>query len=276
MANGNLGCTIFAISAIILAMSTLCILNKEKFTEVHEHSVTPTFTPGNSLTHTQKLENYQDTLLMNVGTSVDQVNKMGAQYYLDLQNYLNPSNQNLELASNISSQPIRAGVPLPGAPESYSNKNGDGYVNNLGHLSGYGAFPPVAYSNDRAAQLSKCAKELPMFAASSLLPKPSTNADNNALSQSAARSLAAWTNLSPVEQIGAITSIGNLPFGKSVSERPIPPIHKDHTHSVAFNNSSFIGGPVIYGSVDNTPIPRAGPNSQVFYTGPTPRAGYNS
>jgi hypothetical protein len=249
--NGNLQCTIFAISAIILAMSTIFILNKEKFTEVKE-SVEPTFTPGNSLANTIALENYQDTILMNTGTSTAEVNKIGAQYYLDLQNYLNPSRQNLELASNIQATPVVAGVPLPGAPESYEYKNGNGYVNNLGFLQGVGAFPPVAYSNDRAAQLSKCAKDLPMFAASSLLPKPSVNADNNALSQSAARALAAWTNLSPVEQSGALTRIGNLPYGTTVSERPIPLIPQNSIVTPMFNGPGTLGTPITYGSFNST------------------------
>jgi hypothetical protein len=262
--NGNLGCTLFAISAIILAMSTLFVLKTEKFTEVRE-SVRPTFTPGNSLDNTARLESYQDTLLMNIGTSTSQVNKMGAQYYLDLQNYLNPSMQNLELASNIQATPIQAGVPLPGAPESYSNKNGNGYVNNLGYLSGVGAFPPVAYSNDRASQLSKCAKDLPMFAASSLLPKPSVNADNNALSQSAARALAAWTNLSPVEQIGALTTLGNMPYGTTTDFRAVPLIPQSSVLTPLFMGPSNVGISPVYGSVISgiTP-PRAGPNVGPF------------
>jgi len=265
MANGNLGCTLFAISAIILAMSTLFVLKTEKFSEVRE-SVVPTFTPGNSLANTAALENYQDTVLMNIGTSTAQVNKIGAQYYLDLQNYLNPSRQNLELASNIQSAAIMAGVPLPGAPESYEYKNGNGYVNNLGFLQGVGAFPPVAYSNDRAAQLSKCAKDLPMFAASSLLPKPSVNADNNALSQSAARALAAWTNLSPVEQSGALTRIGNLPYGTTVAERPAPLIPQNSILTPMFNGASAIGIPTYYGSVNSGTNPVvSGPNWGAYY-----------
>ena len=151
------------------------------------------------------LENYQDSIVVNNGSSVEDINKTGARYYLNLQNYLNPSIDNLELAQNISSRPTQAGIPLPGAASFYKNSLGDGYTDNLGHLKGM-AFPPVSYVNDRADQLSQCAKDLPMFAASSLLPKPSVNADNNGLSQSAARALAAFTALSPAEQIGAITS----------------------------------------------------------------------
>jgi len=273
MANNNLGCSIFAISAIILAISTLALFKnqQEKFTEIAE-SVTPTFTPGNSLVNTQALENYQDTIRMNIGTSTAQVNKMGAQYYLNLQNYLNPSQQNLELASNISAKSITAGVTLPGAAESYTLSDGTGYVNNLGQLNsrpgqGIVEFAPVAYSNERASQLSKCAKDLPMFAASSLLPKPSSNADNNALSQDAARALAAWTNLSPVEQIGALTSIGNLPFGTTVSERPIPLISQSNLAIPLFNSSPFAGGPPAYGSFNSTWKATPGPNNFIFQNG---------
>jgi hypothetical protein len=265
--NSNLGCTILAISAIILAISTFTLFNKpENFTEVSEN-VVPTFTPGNSLTNTQALENYQNTIRMNIGTNPSEVNKIAAQYYLDLQNYLNPSKQNLELASNISSEPINAGVPLPGASSSYSNKNGNGYVNNLGYLSGQGAFAPVAYSNERASQLSKCAKDLPMFAASSLLPKPSSNADSNALSQDAARALAAWTNLSPAEQIGALTTIGNLPYGTTVSERPIPLIPQSSILTPMFNGPGTLGTPITYGSFNSTYKPTVGPNNYVYQNG---------
>jgi hypothetical protein len=266
MANNNLGCTILAISAVILAISTFSLFNKdrENFTEV---SVTPTYTPGNSLANTQALEGYQDSIRMNIGTSPAQVNKMGAQYYLDLQNYLNPSQQNLELASNISAASIQAGVGLPGASSSYQYQNGNGYVNNLGYLQGEGAFAPVAYSNERAAQLSKCAKDLPMFAASSLLPKPSSNADNNALSQDAARALAAWTNLSPVEQVGALTSIGHMPYGTTVSERPIPLIPQNSVLTPMFNSSPSVGIPTTIGSFNSTWKATAGPNNYVFQNG---------
>ena len=190
MANQKMGCAIFAIAAVILAMSTMNVFNKESFTDVGPtQNVVPRYTGANSLSSAQALENYQDRVVMNVGTSVEDVNKAGAQYYTNLQNYLNPSIDNLELAQNISSRPIMAGVPLPGAQHFYKNDLGDGFVDNLGHLGG-NVFPSVSYRNDRAAQLSQCAKDLPMFAASSLLPKPSVNANNNALSQSAARAQA--------------------------------------------------------------------------------------
>ena len=185
-------------------------------------NVMPKYTAAPSLSAANDLETYQDNIVMNVGTSVEDVNKTGARYYSNLQNYLNPSIDNLELAQNVSSRPIMAGVPLPGAASFYKNSIGDGFTDNLGHL-GSMAFPPVSYQNDRAAQLSQCAKDLPMFAASSLLPKPSVNADNNALSQSAARALAAFTALSPAEQIGAITS-NNSPFSKTSDFRALDQI----------------------------------------------------
>jgi hypothetical protein len=238
-ANDNvLGCTIFAITAIILAMSTMNIFNKqENFSEIAQNTV-QRYTGGPSLSSTSDLENYQDSLVMNIGTSVEDVNKSGARYYTNLQNYLNPSIDNLELAQNISSRPTQGGVPLPGAAHFYKNNLGDGYTDNLGHLGG-NSFPPVAYSNDRASQLSQCAKDLPMFAASSLLPKPSVNADNNALSQSAARALAAFTALSPVEQIGAITS-NNSPYSKTSDYRALDPIPTDSMMSPAFGAATAL------------------------------------
>ena len=100
MSTDNLGCTIFAISAVILAISTFNVFDKqEKFTEVEDTVVRNS--PGPSFQSTVKLEEYQNRVVMNVGTSVENVNKIGAEYYLNLQNYLNPSIQNLELAQNI-------------------------------------------------------------------------------------------------------------------------------------------------------------------------------
>ena len=137
MSDKNLGCTVFAISAIILAISTFNIFNKrENFTET-ESAQTETnakFSSGPGFENTQRLQEYQNRVVMNTGTSTEQVNKIGAQYYLNLQNYLNPSIQNLEMAQNISSQRIQAGVHLPGASSSYSNKNGNGYVDNLSYI----------------------------------------------------------------------------------------------------------------------------------------------
>jgi len=247
MANEKMGCAIFAIAAVILAMSTMNIFNKENFSEVENPNVIPRYSAGPSLAATMDLENYQDRIVMNSGTSVSDVNKAGARYYLNLQNYLNPSIDNLELAQNISARPVMAGVPLPGASSFYKNNLGDGYTDNLGHLNGQ-VCPSVSYQNDRAAQLSQCAKDLPMFAASSLLPKPSVNANNNALSQSAARALAAFTSLSPTEQIGAITS-NNTPYSKSSDYRALDAINWNNYVDPIFQGSSALGIPPSFGQV---------------------------
>ena len=217
----------------------------------------PKYTGAPSLSSANDLETYQDNIVMNVGTSVEDVNKTGARYYTNLQNYLNPSIDNLELAQNVSSRPIMAGVPLPGASSFYKNSIGDGYTDNLGHL-GSMAFPPVSYKNDRAAQLSQCAKDLPMFAASSLLPKPSVNADNNALSQSAARALAAFTALSPAEQIGAITS-NNTPFSKTSDYRALDQITTQNMVTPIFGASPALYIPPTFGQV-NASTDQAGPS----------------
>jgi hypothetical protein len=250
MANDNVGCAIFAIASIILAMSTITIFNKESFTATEDDrsvNVAPRYTGAPTLSAATDLENYQDSVVMNIGTNVDDVNKSGARYYLNLQNYLNPSIDNLELAQNVSSRPIMAGVPLPGASSFYKNSLGDGYTDNLGHLGG-SAYPPVSYNNDRAAQLSQCAKDLPMFAASSLLPKPSVNSNNNALSQSAARALAAFTALSPAEQIGAITS-NNTPYSKTSDYRAIDQISTQNMQTPMFGASPALYTPPTYGQV---------------------------
>lgn len=259
MANEKMGCAIFAIAAVILALSTFNIFNKqENFTEVAPtQNVVPRYTGAPSLSSAQNLENYQDKLVMNVGTGVEDVNKSGARYYLNLQNYLNPSIDNLELAQNISARPIMAGVPLPGAAEYYKNNLGDGYSSNLGQLGG-NTFPSVNYQNDRASQLSQCAKDLPMFAASSLLPKPSVNANNNALSQSAARALAAFTALSPVEQIGAITS-NNTPYSKTSDYRALDPINYNSFVDPIFQGASSLGIPPSFGQVQSG-TNRSGPS----------------
>ena len=215
------------------------------------------YTGANSISSANELEKYQDSVVMNIGTSVEDVNKTGAQYYLNLQNYLNPSIDNLELAQNISSRPIMGGVPLPGASSFYKNSIGDGYTDNLGHLGGL-SFPPVSYKDDRASQLSQCAKDLPMFAASSLLPKPSVNADNNALSQSAARALAAFTALSPAEQIGAITS-NNTPFSKTTDYRALDQIPIQSMSTPMFGSASALYIPPTFGQV-NSGTDQAGPS----------------
>ena len=263
MANEKLGCAIFAVTAVILALSSLNLFTQEKesFTPVSgssssgsyatrpQNNVVQRYTGAPTLSAAQGLENYQDNLVMNVGTSVEDVNKSGAQYYLNLQNYLNPSIDNLELAQNISSRPINGGVPLPGAAEYYANNVGDGFVSNLGQLNGQ-YFPSVNYSNDRAMQLSQCAKDLPMFAASSLLPKPSVNADNNALSQSAARALAAFTALSPAEQIGAITS-NNTPYSKTSDYRALDQISTNNMQTPMFGASPALYSPPTFGQVNS-------------------------
>jgi len=257
------GNVIFAVTAIILAMSTLNIFNKrENFGAIEgsnpgDVNTVGRYSSGPSLSSAYDLENYQDSIVMNVGTSVEDVNKSGARYYLNLQNYLNPSIDNLELAQNISARPIQAGVPLPGASSFYKNSLGDGYTDNLGHLNGK-AFPPVAYQNDRAAQLSQCAKDLPMFAASSLLPKPSVNADNNALSQNAARALAAFTALSPAEQIGAITS-NNTPYSKTSDYRALDQISINNMQTPMFGASPALYTPPSYGQVQSV-SDRSGPS----------------
>jgi hypothetical protein len=248
MSSEKLGPAIFAISAVLLTMATFNMFNKESFSEVAPtQNIIPRYSGGPSLSATQDLENYQDKIVMNVGTSVEDANKAGARYYLNLQNYLNPSIENLELAQNISSRPIMGGASLPGAAESYRNDLGDGYMSNVGHLNG-NAFPPVSYKNDRASQLSQCAKDLPMFAASSLLPKPSVNADNNSLSQSAARALSAFTALSPVEQIGAITS-NNSPYSKTSDYRALVPIDYNNYVDFVIGGSSDTGNAPFFGQI---------------------------
>jgi hypothetical protein len=234
---------------ILLAVPAFNLMNnkKEKFTFAADDAPDARLSSGPSLEATKNLQNYQNSVLVNTGTSGDQINQMGANYYSTLQNYLNPSMQNLQLAQNVYSGEIMGGSTQGGSTSSYSDSLGNGYVDNLGYLNG-DSFPPVAYSNDRASELSKCAKDLPMFAASSLLPKPSTNADNNALSQSAARALSAYTALSPVEQIGAITSI-NTPYSKTSDVRALNPIPQSSMLTPLFNASSSTYISPTYGQV---------------------------
>jgi hypothetical protein len=249
---------------IVLSVSAFNLMNnkKEKFTFAANDEPAPKLASGPSLADTQALQGYQNNVLVNTGTNGDQINQMGANYYSTLQNYLNPSMQNLQLAQNVYSGNIMGtagltGPPPYGATSSYSDSLGNGYVDNLGYLNGE-SFPPVAYSNDRASELSKCAKDLPMFAASSLLPKPSTNADNNALSQSAARALAAYTALSPVEQIGAITSI-NTPYSKTSDVRALSQLPQSSMVTPLFNASSSTYISPTYGQF-NSNTDRVGPS----------------
>jgi hypothetical protein len=152
------------------------------------------------------------------------------------------------------------GGSLPGASSTYRNDLGDGYTNNLGHLGG-SSYPAVSYQNDRAAQLSQCAKDLPMFAASSLLPKPSVNADNNALSQSAARALSAFTALSPGEQIGFITS-DNSPYSRQTDLRATPQIDYNNYVDPVFGGSSSLGISPTFGQVNSSTL-RTGPSGLI-------------
>ena len=97
-----------------------------------------------------------------------------------------------------------------------------------------------------------------MFAASSLLPKPSVNADNNALSQSAARALAAFTALSPTEQIGAITS-NNTPYSKTSDYRALDQINYNTFQTPMFGSTSAGGIPPTFGQVQSN-LDRSGPS----------------
>ena len=232
-----------------MGISTFNVLNKkEKFTQVE-----PRYSSGPSLEANQSVENYQNQVVVNAGTSADQINQYGAMYYANLQNYLNPSLANLQLAQNISASPNYGGpTQAPGAANSYSDANGSGYVDNLGYLNNE-TYPPVSYANDRVSQLSQCARDLPMFAASSLLPKPSANADNNALSQSAARALAAFTALAPVEQIGAITSI-NTPYSKTSDIRALDQIPMKQMQTPLFNASPSTYISTVYGQVNSSTL----------------------
>jgi len=278
MSGDNIVPGIFALSALVLGTSFLLKKNKESFTAMTQEAieafdsveafngsqqysngfgqrerfgaVEDRQAPGPDVAATKAIETIQDQVKVNTGSNVDDINKLGAQYYSNLQNYLNPSMSNLQLAQNISSAPNTPGGIVPGAASSYADSLGNGFVDNLGYLDNK-AYPSVSYANDRAAQLSQCAKDLPMFAASSLLPKPSANADNNAISQSAARALAAFTALSPIEQIGAITSI-NTPYSKTSDIRAIDPIPQGNMQTPLFNSSPSTYVSTTFGQVNNT------------------------
>jgi len=190
---------------------------------------------GNTQQNSRNLQNFPNTITVNNNTTSSDINNIVSSYYSNLQNYLNPSMTNLQLIQNQD-----ANVQ-------------NNYPDSMGFLNG-NAFPSVNYGDSRADKLSNCAKELPMFAASSLLPKPSTNSSNNALSQSAARALAAFTALGPVEQIGAITSDGSV-YSKVSDIRALPQIQSAQTAMFYTTPNTTIGfGQVRIGS-DGVPVP---------------------
>jgi hypothetical protein len=209
---------------------------------------------GNTLSNTQNIQNFGDQVSVNTSTTNADINNMTTKYFTDLQNYLNPSMDNLQLIQNISSMSNGPSNNDPYQSNSYTSELGDGFRSNLGFLNGV-AYPPVTFGDSRTDQLSQCAKELPMFAASSLLPKPSTNNSDNALSQSAARALAAFTNLGPVEQIGAITSDGSV-YSKMSDIRALPQIQSAQT--AMFYSTPYAGSSPTYGQT------RLGPNGEAM------------
>ena len=217
---------------------------------------------GNTLGNSQKIQNYGSSVNINNGTTSEEVNKMTTKYFTDLQNYLNPSMANLELIQNISAMPNMAGVAGTNQSNSYTSNVGDGFQSNLGYLNGV-TYPSVSFGDSRTDQLSQCAKDLPMFAASSLLPKPSTNSGNNALSQSAARALAAFTALGAVEQIGAITSDGSV-YSKMSDIRALPAIDQYNTMTSIFYNTPYAGSSTTFGQVINDKNGTAVPGSAGF------------
>jgi len=208
---------------------------------------------GNTQINSQNLQNFPNQVRVNTNTTTGDISNMVSSYYSNLQNYLTPSMANLQLIQNVNSDMITPDENDAKDINNYSNSIGDGFSSNLGFLNGV-SHPPVNFGDARADKLSKCAKELPMFAASSLLPKPSTNSNNNALSQSAARALAAFTALGPVEQIGAITSDGSV-YSKISDLRALPQIQS--TQSAMFYttpNSTVAYGQLKMGP-DGIPVP---------------------
>lgn len=251
MDDSKLGVAILGLSALVLGIAALTN-KKENFTEVAPNTSSATrLTPAPNIQVAMDAENFQNRIIMNNASNRDDVSQQSASFYQTLQDYLNPSSDNLELAQNISSKNIQAGRNNPGAANMYSNDVGDGFSSVLGHLGG-SDYPPVNFGDDRAAGLSKCAKDLPMFAASSLLPKPSTNASDNGLSQSAARSLAAFYALGAYEQIGVPTQIGNLPGSKITQERATFNVPQANMTVPLFNASSSAMYPSDYGQVNGT------------------------
>jgi len=63
---------------------------------------------------------------------------------------------------------------------------------------------------------------------------------NNSLSADAARALAAFTALSPIEQLGSITSIKS-PYSKTSSLRTLPTIDYKTSGALIINQSSSNG-----------------------------------
>ena len=208
---------------------------------------------GNTQMNTRNLENFSNQIRINDMTTTGEVNNMVSSYYSNLQNYLTPSMANLQLIQNVNPGFITSGETGGNNINNYSDSLGDGFSSNLGFLNGV-SYPPVNYGDARADKLSKCAKELPMFAASSLLPKPSTNSNNNALSQSAARALAAFTALGPVEQIGAITSDGSV-YSKISDLRALPQIQSTQSAMFYTTPNTTVGYGQVQMGPDGIPVP---------------------
>ena len=228
------------LAVLLLAVVILIIMTvnrkqqKEDFSEVDMQPTMQTRQAGPTLAATQAIQDYPSSISMDVGSTVQDVAQKGAEYSDAVLAYTNPSGQNLELASN---QPM-SGLNAPGKCNYYSDPvTGNGFVDYCGELGGQ-TYPAVDFPG-RDQKLSQCAKDLPMFAASSLLPKASPNADTQELTQEAAQALAALTNLSPIEQFGAPTNFG-LPQEVVSSERPAPPVANYLDRPlVAFQQSSY-------------------------------------
>lgn len=208
---------------------------------------------GNTQLNTQNLQNFPTQVRVNDMTTTGDISNMVSSYYSNLQNYLTPSMANLQLIQNVNPGIITPGETGTNNINNYLNELGDGFSSNIGFLNGV-SYPPVSYGDARADKLSKCAKELPMFAASSLLPKPSTNSNNNALSQSAARALAAFTALGPVEQIGAITSDGSV-YSKISDLRALPQIQSTQSAMFYTTPNTTVGYGQVQMGPDGVPVP---------------------
>ena len=71
MPGEKIGCVVFAIAAVVLAMSTLNVFNtnKEGFGAVRtpaSRNVIPKYASGPNLSSASSLENYQDSMVMNI------------------------------------------------------------------------------------------------------------------------------------------------------------------------------------------------------------------